>query len=119
MKTQSCLPILACLGLLSSLACDSNAMDKDLKRQADRATIKLNRVETERDALQVELTKARAEIAKSKADADASSREADVLRQRLSRIEADLLQARQKIRELEDAALAARQGMPTTRKPQP
>lgn len=119
MKTSLRAVLLPAVLLSLALGCDSNTMDKDLKRQADRATIKLNRAENERDALQAQLAKANADLVKAKAEQDVAQRNFADLRDKNDRLEADLLQSRQRIRELEEAAMSARQGMPTTRKPQP
>ncbi len=117
----SALPCLAVTLLAVALGgCETtNSMNRDLKRDADRATIQLNRQRAELAAAQT-----LAEQSKTSADAEtkraeASNRESAELRQKLSRTEADLLVARQKVRELEEAALVARQGMPATRPAQP
>lgn len=107
------------VGAIAAGGCQENQMNKDLKRQADRATIQLNQVETERDALKEEVTREKAATEAERKRADAAIREATELRSRLSQAENELRGARQQVRKLEDAALAARQGMPTTRSMQP
>lgn len=99
--------------------CEANSMDKDLKRQADRATLLLNQTENERDAAKAEADKAKQALELRDKQMDAASKEYVSLRERMARTENELMAARQRIRELEEAALAARQGMPTTRAAQP
>lgn len=103
----------------AGLGCDSSSMDRDLKRQADRATIRLNQAENERDQLRADAEKSKAAVDLERKRAEEAQKLAGELRQRMSTVEADLLRARQRVRELEEAALAARQGMPTTRAVQP
>lgn len=94
-------------------------MDRDLKRQADRATIQLNQVQNERDALQTELRSTKVTLDDRAKQLELLQKDNAALRQQIERNEADLIRARQRVRELEEAALAARQGMPTTRAAQP
>jgi uncharacterized coiled-coil DUF342 family protein len=110
--------VLAGLGGMAG-GCEENSMNKDLKRQADRATLRLNQAENERDAMKEEVTKEKTATEAERKRADAAIQEATELRRRLSQTETELMNARQEVRRLQDAALAARQGMPTTRSLQP
>lgn len=106
--------------LIAGVGCDTGSnMNRDLKREADRATIQLNRQRADLAAAQTAAEQATATAAAETKRADAAAKDAAELRQRLSKAETDLLLARQKVRELEEAALAARQGMPATRTVQP
>jgi chromosome segregation ATPase len=106
-------------GLLGAGCDTSGGMNRDLKRSADRATIQLDRQKAELATAKADAEAARTALEAETKRADAATRELGELRQRLSRSEADLLLSRQRVRELEEAALAARQGMPATRTVQP
>ncbi len=109
------------LGLLSVgltgavLGCETSSMDQDLKRQADRATILLDRAQTELQAAKAENERLTAELAKFQKKSSTDITSLKDAQQRIDTLDAQLLQSQQRIRELEDAAMANRQGMPATR----
>jgi uncharacterized protein YaaN involved in tellurite resistance len=105
--------------VVSGSGCSTNEMDRDLKRQADRAVLERNKLESEQAAMKTEVEQLRTALGAEKQRSESATRDVVDLRARLLRSEADLISARQRVRDLEEAALAARQGMPTTRSVQP
>ncbi|MFN4242795.1 MAG: hypothetical protein ACK4PI_06110 [Tepidisphaerales bacterium] len=98
----------ATLTLLPAFGCDTtNRMDRELKREADRHRIQLNRTRTELETTQAELEQARKDAAAANARADALARDVADLRGRLVRTENELADTRRRLRQVEDAALAA------------
>lgn len=82
-------------------------MNRELKREADRSTILLNRARSDLESARADADKARAEAAAASGRVEALNRDVADLRARLARTDAELLAARQRIRQLEEAALAA------------
>jgi septal ring factor EnvC (AmiA/AmiB activator) len=106
--------VAAVLGL-AALGCESNSMDRDLKRNADRATIQLDRMTKERNALEKENEALKKQLADTGKGVSASSAAQKELVDRVASLENQLRASQMKVREMEDAAMSGRQGMPATR----
>lgn len=100
--------------LVAAAGCDTtNRMDRELKREADRHRIQLNRTRTELETTQSELQRAKKDVDAANARADTLARDVADLRARLVRTESELLETRRRLRQVEDAALAAGVSLPS------
>lgn len=114
---QRFLAVMAAVALgVAAVGCETSSMDKDLKRSADRATIQLDRTTKERDALQKENETLKKQLAEAKGvSMSGGTGDSKETADRITLLESQLRASQMKVRQLEDAAMAGRQGMPATR----
>ncbi len=103
------------LGIATTIGCQSSDMDKDLKRQADRSTVELMKVEKERDALRDQVTKLQAlqptEAKVTRTEASGST-ELAAARKQVADLETQLKQTRTALRDAQEQILNLKTSMP-------